>query len=448
MKKLFNFKDNIGEVGAFALPVFVEQFAIAFMGVISAMLVSNISASAISGVNLVESLNFLIQQIFLSLEIGATVVVAQYCGRGDHESASKASVQAMLTSLCIAFLITAAMLVFPNQILRIIFGNAEAAVFNSGKIYFIFAAISFPFLSIYAITTASIRGSGNPKLSLIGVIITNVSFMVLGLIFIKIFKMGVAGAGLSLVISRMLGAVTGLFLLKTGNSVLIIDKWIPDKIEWKIQRAILLIGVPSCVESMLFSAGRLVTQTYAVSMGTQAMAVNALSNTIAIFYNIPGNTAAATAVPLVGKYLGMRDKENAKNISRIIILLSTLALATVSVILAVLARPIAGLFTTDSLIAGELVFIARTNFFVSPVAWTFSFVVPSILRASGDMKYTTSISIFSMLFLRMTVGYYLAIVMGFGVLGIWMGMYSDWCFRGILFGIRYVKGNWLHRNII
>ncbi len=448
MKKLFNIKENIGEIGAFALPVFVEQFAIAFMGVISAMLVSNISAAAISGVNLVESLNYLIQQIFLSLEIGATVVVAQYCGRGDTKSASKASVQAMLTSLSIAFLITALMLVFPSQILRMIFGNAEAAVFNAGKIYFIFAAISFPFLSIYAITTASIRGSGNPKLSLIGVIVTNVSFMLFGLIFIKLFKMGVAGAGLSLVISRMLGAGTGLFLLKRGNSVLTIDKWIPAKIEWKIQRAILLIGVPSCVESMLFSGGRLVTQTYAVSLGTQAMAVNALSNTIAVFYNIPGNTAAATAVPLVGKYLGMRNKENAKNISRIIILLSTLALTSISIILAIFARPIAGLFTTDPYIANEMVFIARTNFLVSPVVWTLSFVIPSILRASGDMKYTTAISIFSMLFLRMTVGYYLAIILGFGVFGIWIGMYADWSFRGILFSIRYLKGKWLHREII
>jgi Na+-driven multidrug efflux pump len=64
------------------------------------------------------------------------------------------------------------------------------------------------------------------------------------------------------------------------------------------------------------------------------------------------------------------------------------------------------------------------------------------------MKYTTAISIFSMLFLRMTVGYYLAIILGFGVFGIWIGMYADWSFRGILFSIRYLKGKWLHREII
>ncbi len=448
MKNYLEYKENIAEIGSFALPVFIEQAAIASMSVISAILVSRIGAEAISGVSLVESLNFLIQQIFLSLEIGATVVVAQYCGRNDCKSASEASIQAMLTSVSLAVFIGVIMLIFPNQVLHIILGDAQQEVFAAGKTYFTFAVLSFPFLSIYAITTASIRGSGNPKLSLIGVLITNISFVLLGLLFINVFKMGVAGAGLALICSRFLGAATGLYLLKRGNDMLKIEGWIPKKIQWHIQKAILLIGIPSCIESMIFLAGRLTTQTYTVSMGTQAMAANALSNSIAMFYNIPGSTAASVSVPIVGKYIGMKNIVNAKESSKIILILSVLIMSFVSIVFAIFAWPIASLFTSNQEIIKEMVFISRTNFLVSPVVWTLSFVIPSILRASGDMKYTTSVSIISMVLFRMTIGYLLGIVLGFGVIGIWIGMYVDWTVRAILFSIRYMKGKWANRELL
>ena len=98
----YEFRENLPEIGSFALPIFIEQAAIAFMSVISSIMVSNIGISAVSGVNLVETLNVLIQQIFMSLEIGATVVVAQFCGKNDLNSASEASVQAMFTSVSLA----------------------------------------------------------------------------------------------------------------------------------------------------------------------------------------------------------------------------------------------------------------------------------------------------------------------------------------------------------
>ncbi|MHB1453463.1 MAG: MATE family efflux transporter [Saccharofermentanales bacterium] len=439
---------NIREIGSFALPLFAEQTSIAMTAVISTMLVSRVSSSAVSGVSLVESLNFLFQQIFLSIEIGATVVIAQYCGRNDSKSASETSVQAMLTSLGIALLISTTMLIIPDVILGFVLGKAEPAVYQAARIYFLFAVISFPFLSIYAITAASLRGSGNPRLSLISVFITNASFILCGLFFVNGLKMGVAGVGLALVMARLSGAMTGLFLLKMKSNNLHIERWIPKKIDWHIQKSILLIGVPSCIENLIFQTGRLTTQTFTIMMGTSSIATNALSNSICGFYNIPGNTAAAIAVPIVGKYLGMRNKKDAWQSSKIILILSTLTLSLLSLVLFIFIRPVAGLFTADKGIIDGIAFISRTNFIVTPVIWTLSFVAPAVLRASGDMKFTTMVSIFSMVVFRMTIGYFLAITMGLGVIGIWIGMYVDWAVRGILFGIRYYRRRWTDRILI
>ena len=448
MKNIFNIRENIGEIGSFALPIFIEQLCIASMSIISAMMVSHISSAAIAGVSLVEAINVLIQQIFLSLEVGATVVVAQYCGRKDHKSAGEAIVQAMLTSICLASVISALMLIFPNFMLGMVFGDAEAAVYEAGRIYFMFAVISFPFLSIYSIAVGSIRGSGNPRQSLIGVLVTNCSFVVLGFFFIKILNMGVYGAGMALLIARILGAATGLILLKKGNSAPEIARWIPKKIRWDIQKSILTIGIPSCIEAMIFSAGRLVTQTFVVPYGTQAIAVNAIANSIAAFYNIPGSTASTMSIPVVGKYIGMKDKKRAIDMSRIILCLAMLVMAILSILFILFIHPITGLFTSDPVIITAMIPIITLNFIIAPFTWPPSFVTPAVLRSSGAVKYTTTVAIFSMVLFRMTIGYILAVNLGLGVIGVWIGMWADWIVRTVLFGMRYLKGKWAERQLI
>lgn len=448
MKFALRISGDLKEIGTFALPVFLEQFSMAFMSVMSTILVASAGTAAVSGVNLVESMNFLIQQPFLGLEIGAVVVIAQYCGRGDTGSASKASIQAMLTSVGVALLLCIVLFTYPDLVLQPLLGKAQAEVYDAGRLYFRFTCLSYPLYAVYSISTASIRGSGNPKLSLIGVVLTNVTFIILGLILVKGFRTGIAGVGSALIIARFIGASTGILLIKNSKSKIIINSWFPKKIDWKIQKMILTLGIPAMIENMVFQGGRLVTQTYTVGLGTAAMATNALSNSIAGFYNVPGNTTSVTAVPIVGKYLGMRNKEMAKNTSRIILILSVLAMTFLSVVLLLFARPVASLFTDDPLIAKGVIHIMRWNLVISPLIWTASFVTPAILRASGDIRYTTIVSITSMLLFRVTLGYLFAFTFGYGVIGIWFGMFADWTVRGILFGIRYAKGKWASRELI
>ncbi len=448
MRRFYNFKENIGEIGSFALPIFIEQFCIASTAVVSALLVSHIGSAAIAGVSLVEALNLLIQQVFLSLEIGATVVVAQFCGRKDPKSAGEASIQAMLTSMAIALFICILCLCFPNMVLQIVFGQADEAVYAAGRVYFMFTALSFPFLSVYAISIGSIRGSGNPRRSLIGVILVNASFILLGLLFVRGIGLGVAGAGLALLLSRILGAGTGLFLLKKEKNTIIIQRWIPKKIVWPIQKLILLIGIPSCIENMIFTAGRLVTQTYLVPFGTGAIAANALLNSISGFYNIPGSTAVSMAIPLVGKYLGMRDRQRAIDISRIILFIVIGIMVVVSGFFLLFIRPISGLFSDEIAIIEQMLPVGRLYFYLAPAMWPLSFLLPAVLRASGDVKYTTAVSVTSMILFRMTIGYVLCVVLQMGVMGVWIGMACDWGVRGILFGIRYLKGKWADRQLI
>lgn len=80
--------------------------------------------------------------------------------------------------------------------------------------------------------------------------------------------------------------------------------------------------------------------------------------------------------------------------------------------------------------------------------WSPSFALPNFLRAAGDAKYTMAVSMFSMWLFRVAVSYYLAIGLGWGVYGVWIGMYIDWICRSLLFTQRFLRGKWRTKTLI
>ena len=80
--------------------------------------------------------------------------------------------------------------------------------------------------------------------------------------------------------------------------------------------------------------------------------------------------------------------------------------------------------------------------------WPASFVLPNMLRACNDVKYTMVLSIFSMIVFRIGLSLVIAVHMGYGALGVWIAMIVDWIFRTICFVGRYVQGGWKKTSML
>jgi len=83
-----------------------------------------------------------------------------------------------------------------------------------------------------------------------------------------------------------------------------------------------------------------------------------------------------------------------------------------------------------------------------PLLWSFSFVLPSALRAAGDSKYTSISSLLSMWAFRVILGYILGITLGFGIMGVWVAMVAEWGVRGLIFGLRFRGDKWYAHKLI
>jgi Na+-driven multidrug efflux pump len=82
------------------------------------------------------------------------------------------------------------------------------------------------------------------------------------------------------------------------------------------------------------------------------------------------------------------------------------------------------------------------------LSWSVSFVLPSALRAAGDAKFTTIVSLLSMWCFRIGGGYVVGIVLSYGLIGIFVVMCLEWSLRGTIFILRFKGQRWLQHNLI
>ena len=106
-------------------PVLIEQTLTVTIGMVNTMMVSGVGVEAISAVSIVDSLNFVIVNLFIAFSTGATVVIAQQIGAGQTDGAFDTASQSMTACVFTAVLSSIAFIIFGNSIISWLFGNAE-----------------------------------------------------------------------------------------------------------------------------------------------------------------------------------------------------------------------------------------------------------------------------------------------------------------------------------
>ena len=74
--------------------------------------------------------------------------------------------------------------------------------------------------------------------------------------------------------------------------------------------------------------------------------------------------------------------------------------------------------------------------------------MPNALRASGDVRFTMTVSVVSMWTMRVLLSYVFAYAFHLGVLGVWLAMFSDWVLRSVLFCWRFFSGKWRGKALV
>ena len=432
------------------IPVVLEQLLNSIMGTADTMMVSNVGSAAISAVSLVDSINVLVIQAFSALAAGGAIVCAQYIGQKNKEKANESARQVLFIITAISVAVSLICLVFQKPLLRLIFGSVEPAVMSASETYFFYTALSFPFIAAYDSAASIFRAQDNTKGPMIISMISNVMNIAGNAVMIWVFHMGVAGAALSTLISRIFCAVVVIIQLRKereGQEIVVRD-YFEIRPDWSMIRRILGLGIPSGIENSMFQLGKLAIQSTVSTLGTAAIAAQAMTN---ILENLNGIAAIGVGVGLmtiVGQCLGAGRKDEAVYyikklcvIAEVIIIISCLGVFA-------LTKPITILGGMEKESADMCFHMVMWITIVKPLVWIMAFIPGYGLRAAGDVKFSMIVSCCTMWACRFCLCVFLIRVMGFGPMGVWIGMFADWTLRGIIFTWRFHSRKWLQHKVI
>jgi len=438
------------------VPILIEQTFVMLMGTINSVMASSIGEVAVSAIGLVESINNLVIMFFSALSVGATVVVAHYSAQGKMERANETVKQALYSSILICIASSAVVLLFETQVLALLFGKVEEGVMVNARIYLRYAAISYPFVAITGIAGGAMRGSSDSRTPMTISVVMNVANVALGYVLIYgvelggvvYGRMGITGASIAITGARGIGAVMAMFALLRRSRGVHLERPFYFKLDKNILKSVFGIGLPATTENLLFNIGKIVSQTFIVAAGTADLAANYLIGPLSNITNLPGNAMSMACSTLVGQAMGVGDKPRAKQIMYDMLLLSMLAMGIICLALFLLAKPYLSLYNPGPEVYPLISLFIRLTCLFTPLFWPAAFQLPGGLRSAGDARYCMVVSVSTLLLMRMGVGYLLSVVMGYGVLGVWIAMFLDWVARGIIYIIRVRGYRWGNKKVL
>lgn len=436
------------QIVSLAVPILIEQTFILGINFFNTALISGAGVAAISAVNMVDSLNMLLTTSLVAVATGGTVVVAQYQGSRNQEMVSRSTEQTVAVVPLLALGLSLILILLRQPILLLLFGSAEAEVLSNARQYLLGSILSYPAFGLYQGCVCCLRGVGRTRPALALTLITNISYVLINILFITGFHWGVVGMAAGLNIARFLGAACSLFFLIRLDDRLHFQLRGALHLNRDILRRILSIGLPFASEQVFFNGGKLLTQTFIVSLGTLALTANAICWSIIMILQIPSNTISSVAVTVIGQCMGRRQIDDARKFIRSFLVLSAICFTVMFLISLPLLPALTAVFNPPEQIVSEIRNIVILTGIAMPFVWSHSFIIPSAIRAAGDAKFSSLVSLFCMWGLRVGGGWLLALPLGFGLFGIYLAMIIEWTTRAVIFLTRVKGSRWYAHHLI
>lgn len=435
--RLFSKKD----LRKLIIPLILEQTLAITVGMADTMMISSAGEAAVSGVSLVDMFNNLIISVLAALATGGAVVTSQCIGAGRREEACRSARQLVFTEAAITIGISVLVLLFHRQILGLFFGQIEADVMQNAIIYLIISVFSFPLLAVYDSCAALYRSMGNAQITLKISLLMNVINVVGNAIGVYVLKLGVAGVAIPSLVSRGVAGVVLFTLLHNPDNLVFLTRG-KFKVDATIVKRILFIGIPSGIENGIFQLGRVLVVSIIAAFGTSQIAANGVANSLDSMGCIVGQAMSLAMITVIGRCVGAGEEGQVRYYTKKLLGETYFYTAVINSIILLLLPWILQIYGLGEETTRLSYILVMIHDGMAIFLWPASFVLPNMLRACNDVKYTMVVSIFSMITFRIGFSYLFGVHMGWMAVGVWAAMVIDWVFRVLCFVGRYLAGTW------
>ena len=374
------------------------------------------------------------------LSSGATVVVAQYYGRREGKSVQESVRSGMFMAIVLGAIMMFVGIVFAPQLLSVM--NVPSDIYDYSLTYMQVYFVGMIPSMIYNMGAGVLRAIGDSKRPLYFLIASCITNIVLDIIFVAFFHMEVFGAAVATVISQVVSCIMTLYVLKhaEGSYHYVLKE---TSCHWDILSRIIIIGLPSGIQSCLYSVSNIFIQATVNGFGTDTSAAyTAFGKIDAVFWLVSGAFGVAM-MTFVGQNFGANNMERIKKGVRAGIILEALTAIGMSLVLYFFGSSFIRLFNQDAEVINIGTAILR---YLSP--WWVSFIFVEILsasiRACGDSMIPMVITGIGICSFRVV---YLLLHESKTVFEALFCYPISWILTSLIFILYYLQGSWFKRSL-
>lgn len=426
-----------------AIPAALKHLLDIIQILIDMIMVGALGVAALAAVGLSMQFIMVIQALMSLYVVGSGAMIARYIGSGRRYRAAVVLNMAMLFALGGALIIGSLGWFFADDFFRWMGSGNE--VTTLGSAYFKILCLGMGLIFLDALAYNTLSSAGDTRSSLVIKIISAVIHIGLNYLFIfghgGFSAMGVEGAAYATLCSYTFNLFAYGWVLLRSNGVI---KFVPIG-SFRELKKILFIGMPAAFERLVGSGSFLLFVGMIASCGTHTLAGYQIGLRVEALAFMPGYGFSVAAMALSGQYIGAKNYEHAYDAGILSAKIAMMFMGSVGVVLFVFPESLVSWFTTDaSTIEQASSYLRFVGIVQLPLALTF--VLSGALRGAGATRMSMQITILSLWIFRLLPSY-IALKLGWGIIGIYSAMSFETLLKGLWFWKVYRNKEWLNHKV-
>lgn len=431
----------------FAIPIVLTNIIQQLYGMVDLVIIGKfVGNTGTVGVSTGGEIADMVTPVAMAFSMAGQIYIAQLFG-AKLEKKVKTSVGTLISfMLLLSCILAGVAIIFCRPILLML--NCPTEALGQAQAYMIITALGYPFIFGYNAVCGILRGMGESKRPMIFIIVAAVVNIVMDTLLVAIFGMQADGTAIATTLSQ-LGSflAAGYYLYKRRDKFDFSLSLSYFKIDFTALRAIVKLGVPQAIRSLLVRCSLLWVNAQINVYGLDVSATNSIGNKIQKFAEVfmQGMDTASSA--MIGQNLGAHRTDRAGKATLASLAFNMICATIVSALSLLLPRQIFGLFTNEeAVIAIGILYLQLMviHFYSSGFVGSFQ----AMVNGCGFVTFGFAIGILDGVICKIGLSLIFVNVMGMGYMGYFWAIACSRVLPGVLCFLYFLSGKWKTRKLL
>lgn len=421
-------KDLLGEpkkaILKLSTPMMIAMLVHAFYNIADGFWVAGLGADALASVGLFFPFFFIIIALGMGIGVGGSSAISRRIGAGEKKEADNTAEHTLILGFLISVIISLCGFPFLDEIMRAFSGENKTVALMAisyARIFF----IGTPILIFSNIAGSILRGEGDAKRAMYGILIGSILNIILDPIFIYYFGLGVSGAAIASVFSMGISSLLYIYWMFSKKDTYLDISIRNFKYNRRILSEILSVGVPSMLAQLSMSISMIILNKIVVLVGnTDGVAVFTSGWRIVMVATTPIMGLATGVIAVTGAAYGAKNKEKLKTAYLYSVRFGVLLELFIALLVFFFTKEISYIFTYSkeaARISADLIRLLR-------ISTLFYLVVPpgiltsAMFRGIDKGMNSLIVTLIRTFIFQIPLAYILGTYLGWGLTGVWWGI--------------------------